>query len=197
MVRISWFFNNEIHTKHIICWMSSCWQHTPSNWCLIHGADIILFLCDLFFVVCWSKPDIWHFRVKDFVVGFVQTLKLIVPTSTIKIQSVDIASVCWRLAYVEILGSFTNHIKFKVKSVDWQFVFSGKVLKNTCQEGLSEKETRYPEIWRSTCINPFLHEFQSLNKIINPASQWLQARIWNFMPNIRHFIIVYAIKHKL
>ena len=66
---------------------------------------------------------------------------------------------------------------------------SGIILKHTCQERLSEEETRNPEIRRSSFVNPFLHKFQSLNKIVYIASQRFKTGIWYFKEQIWHFVI--------
>lgn len=84
-----------------------------------------------------------------------------------------------------------------MKSVDRFFVFPSIVLKNTSQERLGEEESRNPEVWWSTLINPFLHEFESFNEIIDPTTKWFQAGICIRVPDFRDFIIEHAVENKL
>lgn len=92
---------------------------------------------------------------------------------------------------------FTYYREFEQQSVDWLFVFSGKVLEYTGKERLSEEEAWNPEIRWSTFVDPLLHKFEPLNKIIDPAAQRFQARIGRSMPNIRNFVIEQTIEHQL
>lgn len=109
----------------------------------------------------------------------------------------NIASILWLFIDVFVFAAFRYHMEIESESVDWVFILSSIVLKNTCQEGLSEEETRNPEVGWRAIFNPFLHEFESLDKVVDVASKRFQAGIGNFEPNSRHLVIKNTIEYSL
>lgn len=182
--------------------MTGCWQHTTSDWCLVHRAYVILnyiifylFLCYLFFRVCRFQPNVRNFWVEDLIVWLVQALVFFVPPGAVEEETVHVATISRRLTDIKMFLPFTYYRKFEQQGIDWLFVFSGEVLQYTGKERLSEEETWNPEIRWSTLIDPFLHEFKPLNEIVDPAAQRFQARIGRSMPNIRNLVVEQTIEY--
>lgn len=70
-------------------------------------------------------------------------------------------------------------------------------MEDSRQERLSEEEPWDPEVGRSSLIDPFLHELESFDEVIDVASQRFQAWIGNFEEQIRHFVIEDTVENNL
>lgn len=70
-------------------------------------------------------------------------------------------------------------------------------MEGSSEERLCEEKSRNPEVRRSTIINPFLHELESLNEVIDPASKRFQRWIRYLVPDLWDFVVKQAIEHNL
>lgn len=81
-----------------------------------------------------------------------------------------VTPVFWSFAEIVVFAALRDNKEVECKCIDWVFILSSVILKNTRQEGLGKEESRDPVVWRSAILDPFLHELESLNEIIYPAA---------------------------
>ena len=74
---------------------------------------------------------------------------------------------------------------------------SGVILEHTCQERLCEEEPRDPEIGRSPLVNPFLHELQPFNQIVDIASERFEAGVRHFEEQIWNLVVEETVENDL
>lgn len=113
---------------------------------------------------------------------------LFIPSSTFHEQSVDINTICW--SFGKIVFSLiwdNNEIKFNM--INSNNMLSCIVLSCSCKERLCEEETRNPECFRCTIINPLLHKVNSFKEVYHPRSKRFKWWISSLMPNFRNLII--------
>lgn len=83
-------------------------------------------------------------------------------------KAMDVDSVI-RLDLQVELRRIADYLEIKVYLVDSDDVLSSIVLLRTRQEALCEEESRDPEGWRSSVVDPFLHESESCNEVDHPG----------------------------
>lgn len=120
-------------------------KSTSSSGRLVDWALVRMTVVDLV-LYFGNDPNSFHLRVKYFGHRFLQSFLLLVPATAFSKESIDVDTVfCW-FGQV-IFGFIGDHFEVKVNCINGNDVFSREVLLCTCQEGLSEVETRDPENW--------------------------------------------------
>lgn len=72
------------------------------------------------------------------------------------------------------------------QNVDWDGVVAGVALLDCCEEALREEEGSNPVGQWCACGQPAIEEVDSFNKVADPGGDWLQGRIRDSCPVVRH-----------
>lgn len=139
-----------------------------------------------FSVLCWHKPNDWHFSIQLLRVRVIKQMGCAIPTSTLHKHSVDISTIKW------FLSDFINrvlvyYLKVKCEFINCNDVLSRKVLESRCEESLWENEPWNPERgWRSI-FNPFGPEGNTFKQFCNPGGKRFERKegilplLWNLV----------------
>jgi len=91
-----------------------------------------------------------------------------IPASALDVHTVAEAAVLRFLSHLGRLDLVVDLV-LEGELIDGDCVLSSIVLELACEEGLGEEESRYPEDSRWAGIDPFLEEFDSVEKIDDPT----------------------------
>lgn len=117
-----------------------------------------------------------------------ELVRPVVPFAAFEEESVNVASLGGGFFDVIWHDVVTNDMVIS-NSVDGNLVLSSIILESTSQESLREEESREPELDRSTFINPFVKEINSVVSVQNPRSKGLERQETNFVPRVRRLIV--------
>lgn len=93
---------------------------------------------------------------------------------------------------IDTLGVADN-LEVVLNVIDGDLVLSGVILSHTGKERVSEMETRDPEDWWGTVINPVLILIESLHQVDSEGRKRLEGVVRPFLPGRRHNVIVETI----
>lgn len=103
--------------------------------------------------MAWFQQNVRAFCEQYFRLGFIKTHFIVVPATAFQKEAIDVSTVIG----FEVRCIF-NKLEIIKNFVDRDSIPSGKVLKHTREETLSEEEARNPKDYRITHIYPFLEE---------------------------------------
>ena len=120
-----------------------------------------------------------------------QDFALTVPTRTVKVQPTAVRPV---LRFLQcILCRVFNEFKIKRHGIDWNGVFSGKVLFCPGQKGRGKKQTTQPKHHGGFRLQPLLHERQPGQQVGHVRRQRFQTGVGREQPQFGHLAVIQTV----
>lgn len=134
------------------------------------------------------QPNVGH-RGEEFLGRrLVKLADVLVPPGTLEEETVDVAAILGCLVLV-MIGLGAEHFKVHLDLIDGNNVLTGVVLFETGQERLGKEETRDPEAWWRTFVDPSLHELETQHKVNDVGSEWPQRWVRTLQPGGGNLVI--------
>ena len=126
MCRIGALLDGQLHTQHVVGRVTSGGEHSASDGCLVDWRNVGIVLIGLLLGVGGDEPHVGHCRVKDLVVGFVEALQVLIPTRSIKEESMHVAAVLGSLTDIMVFAILGQDEEVEGKSIDGVFILNKK-----------------------------------------------------------------------
>ena len=124
MSRVRAFFDRQLNTQDVVGRVTSSREHSSSNRCLVNWSNVGIALTCLLLSVCGDKPHVWDWRIQNLVVGFIETFQILVPSRTIKEQSVHVTSILRIFGNIVLFAILRQDQEIKGESVDRVFILN-------------------------------------------------------------------------
>jgi len=118
-----------------------------------------------------------------------QYFLLRVPATSFKQDSLDEGAIFGFLGGIDGF-EVRDHLEVELDVVDGDLVFTGVVLLDTREEGLSEMESTDPEDGRCAVVNPVLEALKTFNQVLNVGGERLDRVVTPFLPGWGHQVIL-------
>ena len=126
------------------------------------------------------QPEMWHFRVEHLRLGLFETSLVLIPSTTLDKQAIDVGTIFSSLSGTEC--RIIHDLVVPCNQINGNGVLPGEVLLETSEERLGEEETREPEGNGGSFFNPLLHEDKTFNHVHDVGSEWLHGWVGYFSP---------------